>query len=40
MSAVMYACVLAITEQRHHQDSTRDCSKLGRSSEEGTRGTL
>lgn len=36
----MYACVWAITEQRRHQDGTGDCSKLGRSSEEGTRGTL
>lgn len=40
MSTVMYACVLVITEQRRHQDGTRDSSKLDRSSEEGIRGTL
>jgi hypothetical protein len=35
----MYACILAFTEQCCHHD-TGDCSKLGRSSEKGTGGTL
>ena len=35
-----YVCILGIAELHCHQNGTRDSSKSGRSSEEGTRGTL
>lgn len=35
-----HVCVLGIAEPHCHQNGTRDSSKSGRSSEEGTRGTL